>query len=161
AARWYLVNRGPDTAIEIDVDLAAEKSVKNPVYYVQYAHARIAGILRNSTVEVRGSEPHGALQAEERDLIKRLADFPVVVAAAAVFADGFPPWDGPSGHRFHGWLVPLVTYSALLALGAALVEGARLAAAWTSRASLLVSWFFAAAAGIMGVAALINLRWGD
>ena len=83
AARWYLVNRGPDTAIEIDVDLAAEKSVKNPVYYVQYAHARIAGILRNSPVEVRGSEPHGALQAEERDLIKRLAELPVVVAEAA------------------------------------------------------------------------------
>ena len=48
AARWYLVSRGPDQTIEIDVDLAAEKSAKNPVYYVQYAHARIAGILRNS-----------------------------------------------------------------------------------------------------------------
>jgi arginyl-tRNA synthetase len=48
AARWYLVSRGPDQAIEIDVDLAAEKSAKNPVYYVQYAHARIAGILRNA-----------------------------------------------------------------------------------------------------------------
>ena len=48
AARWYLVNRGPDQTIEIDVDLAAEKSEKNPVYYVQYAHARIAGILRNA-----------------------------------------------------------------------------------------------------------------
>ena len=43
AARWYLVNRGPDQTIEIDLDLAAEKSQKNPVYYVQYAHARIAG----------------------------------------------------------------------------------------------------------------------
>ena len=43
AARWYLVNRGPDQTIEIDVDLAAERSQKNPVYYVQYAHARIAG----------------------------------------------------------------------------------------------------------------------
>ena len=48
AARWYLVNRGPDQTIEIDVDLAAERSQKNPVYYVQYAHARIAGILRNA-----------------------------------------------------------------------------------------------------------------
>ena len=50
AARWYLVNRGPDQAIDIDIDLAAEKSQKNPVYYVQYAHARIAGILRNAPV---------------------------------------------------------------------------------------------------------------
>ena len=48
AARWYLVNRSPDQTIEIDVDLAAERSEKNPVYYVQYAHARIAGILRNA-----------------------------------------------------------------------------------------------------------------
>ena len=48
AARWYLVSRGPDQTIEIDVDLAAEKTAKNPVFYVQYAHARIAGILRNA-----------------------------------------------------------------------------------------------------------------
>ena len=48
AARWYLVNRGPDQTIEIDVDLAAERSEKNPVYYVQYAHARIAAIRRNA-----------------------------------------------------------------------------------------------------------------
>ena len=48
AARWYLVSRGHDQTIEIDVDLAAEKTQKNPVYYVQYAHARIAGILRNA-----------------------------------------------------------------------------------------------------------------
>ena len=46
AARWYLVSRGHDQSIEIDVDLARERSEKNPVYYVQYAHARIAGILR-------------------------------------------------------------------------------------------------------------------
>jgi len=44
AARWFLVNRGPDQTIEIDLDLAAEKSAKNPVFYVQYAHARIAAI---------------------------------------------------------------------------------------------------------------------
>ena len=43
AARWYLAARGPDQAITVDVDLAREKSEKNPVYYVQYAHARIAG----------------------------------------------------------------------------------------------------------------------
>ena len=57
AARWYLVNRGPDQAIEIDLDLAAEKSQKNPVYYVQYAHARIAGILRNAEGAAVGGAP--------------------------------------------------------------------------------------------------------
>jgi arginyl-tRNA synthetase len=84
AARWYLVNRGPDQAIEIDIDLAAEKSQKNPVYYVQYAHARIAGILRNAAVLPRDRVSLGenGLAKEERDLIKRLLEFPGVVAEA-------------------------------------------------------------------------------
>ena len=84
AARWYLVNRGPDQTIEIDVDLAAERSQKNPVYYVQYAHARIAGILRNASREPSNSLLLGQpLEPEERELIKRLLDFPVVAAEAA------------------------------------------------------------------------------
>jgi arginyl-tRNA synthetase len=83
AARWYLVNRGPDQKIEIDVDLAAEKSQKNPVYYVQYAHARIAGILRNAGDAELSTVPNGALAPEERELIKRLAELPQVAAEAA------------------------------------------------------------------------------
>ena len=82
AARWYLVSRGHDQAIEIDVDLAADKSQSNPVYYVQYAHARIAGILRNADGAAPSAEPPAELAAEERDLIKRLAEFPGVVAEA-------------------------------------------------------------------------------
>ena len=83
AARWYLVNRGPDQTIEIDVDLAAERSQKNPVYYVQYAHARIAGILRNAGGEPSSSLlPSQPLEAEERELIKRLLEFPIVAAEA-------------------------------------------------------------------------------
>ncbi len=82
AARWYLVNRGPDQTIEIDLDLAAEKSVKNPVYYVQYAHARIAGILRNAGGAEASSATSAGLSSEERDLIKRLAEFPGVAAEA-------------------------------------------------------------------------------
>ena len=82
AARWYLVSRGPDQTIDVDVDLAAEKSASNPVYYVQYAHARIAGILRNAESAAPSAEPPAQLAAEERDLIKRLAEFPTVVAEA-------------------------------------------------------------------------------
>ncbi len=84
AARWYLVNRGPDQTIEIDVDLAAEKSQKNPVYYVQYAHARIAGILRNAGDAELSARPVVPLAAEERELVKRLAELPSVAADAAV-----------------------------------------------------------------------------
>ena len=82
AARWYLVSRGPDQTIEIDVDLAAEKSQSNPVYYVQYAHARIAGILRNAEGGVPSAAVPAELAAEERELVKRLAEFPAVVAEA-------------------------------------------------------------------------------
>jgi arginyl-tRNA synthetase len=82
AARWYLVSRGHGQEIEIDVDLAAEKTQKNPVYYVQYAHARIAGILRNAGEAGVSTEPPADLAPEERDLVKRLAEFPALVAEA-------------------------------------------------------------------------------
>jgi arginyl-tRNA synthetase len=85
AARWHLVSRGHDQTMEIDVDLAAEKTQKNPVYYVQYAHARVAGILRNA-----GERPPpqlgafaSALASEERALVKRLLEFPAVAAEGA------------------------------------------------------------------------------
>jgi arginyl-tRNA synthetase len=82
AARWFLISRGHDQPIEIDVDLAAERTQKNPVYYVQYAHARIAGILRNAEGHTIGGAAPAALEREERDLIKRLTDFPTIVAEA-------------------------------------------------------------------------------
>jgi arginyl-tRNA synthetase len=83
AARWFLVNRGPDQTIEIDVDLAAERSVKNPVYYVQYAHARIAGIRRNAEGAEVSAQVPAELAAEERDLVKRLAELPALATEAA------------------------------------------------------------------------------
>ncbi len=82
ASRWYLVSRGHDQPIDIDVDLARERSEKNPVYYVQYAHARIAGILRNAGARQASPEAPDDVAAEERDLVKRLAEFPEVVREA-------------------------------------------------------------------------------
>jgi arginyl-tRNA synthetase len=83
AARWYLVNRGPDQTIDIDVDLAAEKTAKNPVFYVQYAHARIAAILRNAPgLPPEGEKPAEPLEPQERELVKRLAEFPTIVREA-------------------------------------------------------------------------------
>lgn len=82
-ARWFLVDRGHDQTIEIDVDLAAERSRKNPVYYVQYVHARISGIFREAPPDApRDARPTRPLASEERELVKRLADFPAVVAEA-------------------------------------------------------------------------------
>ena len=82
AARWYLVSRGHEQTIELDVDLARERSEKNLVYYVQYAHARIAGILRNAAGAEAAAQPPADLAPEERELVKRLADFPLVAAEA-------------------------------------------------------------------------------
>jgi arginyl-tRNA synthetase len=82
-ARWYLVDRGHDQTIEIDVDLAEERSRKNPVYYVQYVHARICGIFREAPDDAAVHPlPRIALEPEERELVKRLAEFPAVVAEA-------------------------------------------------------------------------------
>jgi arginyl-tRNA synthetase len=82
AARWYLVKSGPDQGIEIDVDLAA-RSRENPVYYVQYAHARIAGILRNAGDATVSPGLQAPLTLEERELIKRLLELPAIAADAA------------------------------------------------------------------------------
>ncbi len=60
AARFFMVQRGHDTAFDLDLDLARSASQDNPVYYVQYAHARIAGILRKAT-EQGGSEGQAAV----------------------------------------------------------------------------------------------------
>jgi arginyl-tRNA synthetase len=83
AARWFLVSRGHDQTIEIDVDLAKQRTQKNPVYYVQYAHARIAGILRNADGPSRDTRPTEPLAPEERELVKRLLEFPAVAAESA------------------------------------------------------------------------------
>jgi arginyl-tRNA synthetase len=82
AARWYLLSRGPDQTIEIDVDLAKEKSSKNPVYYVQYVHARIAGIFRKAGGAPVGGFPPAELADEEKSLVRRLLELPGIAAEA-------------------------------------------------------------------------------
>src|SRR4029077_10483946 len=83
AARWYLLARSHDTTVDLDLDLAREQSSDNPVYYVQYAHARIASILRKAGVGANpGAPTAGAatpavpLEPAERTLVKRLLEFP-------------------------------------------------------------------------------------
>lgn len=93
AARWYLLSRSHDTTIDLDLDLAVRQSSENPVYYVQYAHARIASMLAKAGVERVGEAlghalPAPALGAEtlhpsEREAIKQLLDFPGEIAEAA------------------------------------------------------------------------------
>ncbi len=87
AARWYLLARSHDTTVDLDLDLAREQSSENDVYYVQYAHARIASILekagaervRTAVVELE-REP---LHASERALVEQLLAFPAELSEAA------------------------------------------------------------------------------
>ena len=84
AARFFLVQRSHETPLDLDLSLAREQSRENPVYYVQYAHARICGILaRYGRPPDRG--PVGGLgkaAREERALLMKLADWPVTVSEA-------------------------------------------------------------------------------
>lgn len=83
AARWYLLARSHDTTIEVDLDLATRQSADNPVYYVQYAHARIARIVERLPDAAPGGAPAVPLEPAERALVKRLVAFTAEVAEAA------------------------------------------------------------------------------
>ncbi|MDN3239895.1 arginine--tRNA ligase [Glycomyces tritici] len=87
AARYALARYSADSSIDLDIDLWTKHSSDNPVYYVQYAHARVSGVLRNAAE--RGVEKGESYDAallthpRESDLLKALAEFPAVVATAA------------------------------------------------------------------------------
>lgn len=83
-----------------------------------------------------------------------------LVAAAALFVSLFLPWLGLGGQTQSGWSVPLGAEFGLVALAAVLVELLAVVGAWTSRAFDLVAFCLSAAAGLLGVSAVANLRWG-
>lgn len=86
AARYFFVMRSGDAQMDFDLDLAVSHSNENPVYYAQYAHARISSILRQADEMKLAANVEGAalLTAEkEIDLLKKIGDFPSVVADAA------------------------------------------------------------------------------
>ncbi len=88
AARWFLLQRSHDTTIDLDLDLAREESAENPVYYVQYAHARISSVLDKAGADrvaaALGAEHSGvALHPSEKALVKKLLAFPAEIAEAA------------------------------------------------------------------------------
>ncbi len=84
AARWFLLARSHDSTMDLDLDLAKSRSADNPVFYVQYAHARIASILRRSEVTPAPAISPGAqLHASERELIQALLGFGAAVQEAA------------------------------------------------------------------------------
>ncbi|MDP3182961.1 MAG: arginine--tRNA ligase [Desulfobaccales bacterium] len=89
AARFIFLTRRPDAHLEFDLEVAKQQSNENPVYYVQYAHARLASVFRQAAAQ--GLEPPGPdpsfaallMLPEELGLLKMLANYPELVEAAA------------------------------------------------------------------------------
>ena len=114
AVRFFMVGRSHDSTLDLDLDLAVEQSSKNPVYYVQYAHARICSVLRNladgqgdpgdpgDSQPAPGAVSFGDVEVGpfERNLARALARFPLVVLDAVERR-------GPQ--RLHGYLGELAS----------------------------------------------------
>jgi arginyl-tRNA synthetase len=92
ATRFLMLQRSHDQSLDLDLDIAEQQNDSNPVYYVQYAHARLCSIRRK--VEADGAvpaialdtlvnEPGEPLHPSEKRLVKRLGDFPLLIADAA------------------------------------------------------------------------------
>ena len=108
AARWFFASRSATTGIDFDIELAKKQSSENPVYYVQYAHARIASILRKASDA--GLSPavgvEGALSgAPEAALARGIVRFPEVVedAVAAEETHGITAYATDLATTFHGF----------------------------------------------------------
>jgi arginyl-tRNA synthetase len=90
AVRFFLVSRRADSEFTFDIDLARSQTEENPVYYVQYAHARVASVMRQAGIAL-AEAPATLADADlaplaspyEDALLRRLADFPVELALAA------------------------------------------------------------------------------
>ncbi|WP_434510961.1 arginine--tRNA ligase [Desulfitobacterium sp. AusDCA] len=90
AARFFFIMRDPDSTVEFDLDLAKAESSDNPVYYVQYAYARLCSILRQAEESgysysgIPTKEELALLNStEEQELLKKMADLPGEIATAA------------------------------------------------------------------------------
>lgn len=86
AVRYFFAMRSSDSQMDFDLDLAISQSNENPVYYAQYAHARISSILRQAdeTGLAASADNVSLLQAEkELELLKKIGDFPKVISGAA------------------------------------------------------------------------------
>jgi arginyl-tRNA synthetase len=88
ATRWFMLSRSHESTVDLDLDLARRESAENPVYYVQYAHARIASVLAKAGEErvaaaLARPARRGELHESERELVKKLLAFPDEIDEAA------------------------------------------------------------------------------
>ena len=90
AVRFFLLSRKPDTEYTFDVDLAVTKNNDNPVYYVQYAHARICSVLAKASTDFSSADLSPLDSAPAQSLMLLLAKYPDMLSAAA---QDFAPHD--------------------------------------------------------------------
>ncbi|MGN6455666.1 MAG: arginine--tRNA ligase [Achromobacter mucicolens] len=108
AVRYFLIQRRADTEFVFDVDLALSKSDENPVYYIQYAHARICSVVNNAAMpaaDVAQADAALLTAPTEFALMQRLAEFPQVVALAAqdLSPHHIAFWLRDCASDFHAW----------------------------------------------------------
>ncbi len=108
AVRFFLIQRRADTEFVFDVDLARSQTDENPVYYVQYAHARICSILLQAGVApatIHQADPARLLAPTELALLRRLAEFPGLVRQAAreLSPHLVAFWLRDCASNFHAW----------------------------------------------------------
>jgi arginyl-tRNA synthetase len=108
AVRFFLIQRRADTEFVFDVDLARSQSEENPVYYIQYAHARICSMLATagfSPLELHAALPELLIAPSELALMQRLAEFPSLVteAAAELSPHLVAFWLRDCASDFHAW----------------------------------------------------------
>ena len=104
AVRFFLVSRKADSELVFDIDLARSKSEENPVYYVQYAHARVCSVLKQAAMTpdeavaaLADADLSPLTSPYEQALLRRIADFPAELAAAAREARAAPGHLLPQG----------------------------------------------------------------
>jgi arginyl-tRNA synthetase len=150
AARFFLLARSHDTTVDLDLDLAVRESSENPVYYVQYAHARIASMLalagaprvEEALAAIGPVEP---LHPSERGLIKRLAAFPGELEEAA---------ERRAPHRVAGYALELAQdFTAFYRDCRVVGAQPRQTESWRIALALVAQRTIAAALGLLGVSA--------
>ncbi|MDD5096860.1 MAG: arginine--tRNA ligase, partial [Candidatus Omnitrophica bacterium] len=90
AARFFFLMRRTSSHLDFDLEVAKKQSSENPVYYVQYAHARICSILRSSPVQINGNLDLSVLkEKEELNLIKKMLEFKTVLNICLITCDPY------------------------------------------------------------------------
>jgi arginyl-tRNA synthetase len=89
AARFFFLMRRTSSHLDFDLEVAKKQSAENPVYYVQYAHARICSILRSATIQKEDLDLSVLAEKEELDLIKKLLEFEAILNVCLVTCDPY------------------------------------------------------------------------